>query len=93
MNNDTLTVKFQLEVKMICEAEASDLPNQLSIKLPASTISANFLSMLESGQLSDVTFLVEGHTIRAHSQILSARSEIFSKTLNSGMTESLSKRS
>lgn len=45
----------------------------------------------DTGRGSDVTFLVKGKPVHAHSQILLARSEFFSSELLGGMRESISK--
>jgi len=47
--------------------------------------------LFETGKCSDVTILVDGESIKAHSPILCARSEVFDKLLNGGMRESVSK--
>lgn len=53
--------------------------------------SEQFRSLLDSGALSDVTFLVEGESISAHRAILSARSEYFHAMFRvGGMSESRS---
>ena len=53
--------------------------------------SEQFRSLLDSGALSDVTFLVEGEFISAHRAILSARSEYFHAMFRvGGMSESRS---
>merc|ERR1712228_762067 len=49
------------------------------------------LAFLDTGKNSDVVIHVEGEAIKAHSQILSSRSEVFDKLLNGGMCESVSK--
>ena len=43
------------------------------------------------GLPGDVTFFVQGETIKAHSPILCARSEVFEKELTAGLKESTSK--
>ena len=45
----------------------------------------------DSGRGADVTFLVKGEAICAHSQILLARSDVFASELLGGMQESISK--
>ena len=51
--------------------------------------SEQFRSLLDSGALSDVTFLVDGESISAHRAILSARSEYFHAMFRAGgMSES-----
>jgi hypothetical protein len=49
------------------------------------------LTLLNSGKHSDVTFVVDDEHVRAHAQILCARSEVFDKLLSCGMQESVSK--
>jgi speckle-type POZ protein len=61
------------------------------VEVPASTLHATLSFLLESGNNSDVTFLVEGEPIKAHSQILCVRSEFFDKELTCGFRESVSK--
>ena len=45
----------------------------------------------DGGRGADVTFLVKGEAICAHSQILLARSDVFASELLGGMQESISK--
>merc|ERR1712083_813673 len=65
--------------------------NRPYVKVPSGTLAANLLSLLGDGKCSDVTFIVEGVHMKAHSQILCARSEVFDRQLNGGMRESVSK--
>ena len=52
---------------------------------------AESLTCKDSGRGADVTFVVKGEAIRAHSQILLARSDVFASELLGGMQESISK--
>merc|ERR1711874_882731 len=63
----------------------------MEIEVPAPTICSNMLSMLEEGKYSDVTFCVKGEAIKAHTQVLCCRSEVFERQLHGGMRESVSK--
>jgi len=89
VEDDTLTVKVQVEVmedsSVVTEAPTSD------VVVPLPTITTNLLSMLEDARNTDTTFIVEERRISAHSQILSARSEVFDRELNGSMQESISK--
>ncbi|CAL1154348.1 unnamed protein product [Cladocopium goreaui] len=85
-----LTAKFELEVRPNVELDPMPL-KRASIEVPPSTIAAEFTAMLEEGRGADVTFLVQGERVPAHSQILAARSSVFERQLNSGMKESISK--
>jgi len=92
VHNDTLTVKFELEVRE-CNNDPDSLPEKgLNIQVPPSSLGSNLLSMLEEGKCSDVVFVVNGETLMAHSQVLVARCELFEKQLQSGMSESVSKK-
>jgi len=47
--------------------------------------------MFEDGKYCDVTCILDEETIKCHSFILAARSEVFDRELNGGMNESISK--
>lgn len=89
VEDDIMTVKCELEVR------PSDDPMRLCVQpkidVPPATIGDNLLHFLMESTSSDVTFIVEGAPIKAHSQILSARSEVFSRQFNGYMRESVSK--
>ncbi|CAE7733865.1 BPM1 [Symbiodinium sp. CCMP2456] len=89
VENDTLTVKFELEVRPNEWAESA--PLRLVGEVPEPTMSDDTQVLLEEGKCCDITFMVQDEVIHAHSQILCARSEVFSKQLTAGMQESLSK--
>ena len=46
-------------------------------------------ALLEEGNCSDVQFMVQEEVIHAHSQVLCARSEVFSKQLTAAPQQSL----
>ncbi|CAE7639816.1 BPM1, partial [Symbiodinium sp. CCMP2456] len=89
VENDTLTVKFELEVRPHQDEEI--LPMIPAAEVPEPTILKDTRALLEQGTCSDVRFMVQGEEIEAHSQILCARSEVFRKQLTGGMQESISK--
>jgi speckle-type POZ protein len=89
IEDDTLTVKVHLEVRRPDEPESSVIKPEVDV--PPPTIGANLLALLDTGNCSDVTFIVDGQHIKAHSPILCARSEVFDKQLNCGLSESVSK--
>ncbi|OLQ14645.1 BTB/POZ and MATH domain-containing protein 1 [Symbiodinium microadriaticum] len=89
VQDDTLTVKFELDVRPDEPPKAQRL--SLPADVPEPTISQDTQALLEEGKCSDVQFLVQDEVIHAHSQVLCARSEVFSKQLTAGMQESLSK--
>lgn len=87
--DDALTVKFNLQVR------PNQYPNTKTLApdvlVPPATLHRDMLSALESGKGSDVTFIVEGEAIKAHSLILCCRSEVFDRQLNGGLRESVSR--
>ena len=89
VENDTLTMKFKLEVRPDMRAESA--PLSLTTEVPEPTVSDDTKALLEEGKCSDVRFMVQDEVIHAHSQILCARCEVFSKQLTGGMQESMSK--
>mmetsp|Transcript_44391 Transcript_44391/g.82555 ORF Transcript_44391/g.82555 Transcript_44391/m.82555 type:complete len:519 (+) Transcript_44391:79-1635(+) len=90
--DDTVTVKIELEVLPNTPWEPSaGLVRRAHVHVPPSTISTQMRSALDTGENSDITFIVQGQSCKAHSQILSARSEVLDKQLHSGMRESVSR--
>ncbi|CAE7336010.1 BPM1 [Symbiodinium sp. KB8] len=89
VQNDTLTVKLELEVRPDAFAEPQVL--SLATEIPESTIVQDTQALFEEGTCSDVRFMVQDEVIHAHSQVLCARSEVFGKQLTAGMQESVSK--
>lgn len=88
VQDDALTVKFEMEVR--AHAEPSK-PAHLEVEVPSATICSDLLTMLEEGKWSDVNFSVKGESIKAHSQVLCPRSQVFERQLYGGMRESVSK--
>ncbi|CAE7639783.1 BPM2 [Symbiodinium sp. CCMP2456] len=89
VQDDTLTVKFELQVRPDqCETRQRW---SLATEVPEPTILKDTRALLEQGTGSDVRFMVQDEVIQAHSQILCARSEVFRKQLTAGMQESLSR--
>eukprot|EP00928_Gymnodinium_smaydae_P074257 TRINITY_DN57323_c0_g1_i1.p1 TRINITY_DN57323_c0_g1~~TRINITY_DN57323_c0_g1_i1.p1 ORF type:complete len:527 (-),score=129.24 TRINITY_DN57323_c0_g1_i1:154-1734(-) len=84
---DALTVKFELAVRP--DADFSTIKPHVEVTPP--TLSANLCSLLEDGRCSDITFVLSDGSIKAHSQIICARSEVFDKQLHGGMREATSK--
>jgi len=91
LEDDTLTVRFELEVRLPIVLDKIQEPLPVNVEIPSATMAADFLSLLDTERCSDVTILVDGETIKAHSQILCSRSEVFDRLLNGGMRESASK--
>ena len=79
VEEDTLTVKFELEVRP--EGVPQSEPLRPAVELSGSTICHDMQMLLEEGTCSDVRFMVQDEVIQAHSQILCARSEVLSKQL------------
>ena len=89
VQNDTLTLKFELEVRPDEYETRQGL--SLAAEVPEPTIIEDTRALLEQGTCSDVRFMVQDEVIQAHSQVLCARSEVFRKQLTGGMQESVSK--
>ncbi|CAE7403584.1 BPM1 [Symbiodinium sp. CCMP2456] len=87
--DDTLTVKFELEVRP--EEEPDSESSTPAAEVPEPTMAEDMRALLEEGNCSDVQFMVQEEVIQAHSQVLRARSEVFSKQLTAGLQESISK--
>jgi len=91
IENNTLTVRFELEVRLPISYDDLTSERRVKVEVPSATITADLLSLLDAERCSDVKFLVDEETINAHSLILCTRSEVFDKLLNGGMRESASK--
>eukprot|EP00747_Dinoflagellata_sp_TGD_P156632 gnl/TRDRNA2_/TRDRNA2_177678_c4_seq9.p1 gnl/TRDRNA2_/TRDRNA2_177678_c4~~gnl/TRDRNA2_/TRDRNA2_177678_c4_seq9.p1 ORF type:complete len:522 (+),score=83.49 gnl/TRDRNA2_/TRDRNA2_177678_c4_seq9:75-1640(+) len=93
--DDVLTAKLRVDVRPDVEYE-DVLKHEVDkdvgdIVVPSSTITDRLALLLESGAGSDLTFVVQGERIRAHSAIVSACSDVLQRLLACGMQESISK--
>lgn len=82
---DALTVKVELEVRRDTGYDKRYDPH---VDVPPGRITKDLLTLLDEERCSDVTCIVQGVPIKAHSQILCARSEVFDRQLRSGLRES-----
>ena len=89
VQEDTLTVKFELEVRPMRRFQ--QCPWSAGLEIPEPTILEDTKALLQEGKCSDVRFMVKDEVIQAHSAILCARSEVFCRQLTAGMQESISK--
>lgn len=90
--DDALTAKLNVEVRPKVRYSEKDCRREVNaIVLPPSSLNDNLLLLLDSAAASDVTFKVQGDVIKAHSQILSACSEVLQRQFSCGMQESISK--
>ena len=62
-----------------------------AVDLPNLRLQKQFSQLLDSGDQSDVTFVVQGEKLKAHKLVLTTRCEVFGSMFDSGMTETLSK--
>eukprot|EP00931_Biecheleriopsis_adriatica_P115436 TRINITY_DN91220_c0_g1_i1.p1 TRINITY_DN91220_c0_g1~~TRINITY_DN91220_c0_g1_i1.p1 ORF type:complete len:616 (+),score=133.77 TRINITY_DN91220_c0_g1_i1:72-1919(+) len=88
IEDDVLTVKLELEVRTDLFCAAVEYVSSY-VDVPPSDIIANWRDLLRDGKHSDITFIVDGERIEAHSLVLSMRSEVFDRLLHGGMRESL----
>jgi len=87
--DDCLTTKLIVRVRPnVVYHKTNDVDD---VTVPPPTLSDNLQSYLESSAGSDVNFIVQGESIRAHSQILSARTDVFKRQFSCGLQESMSK--
>ena len=90
VHDDVLTLKFVLEVRPQRGYSSRVVAREVA-GVPEPTLCRDTQALLEQASCSDVEFRLQGEVIRAHSQVLCARSEVLKKQLNSGMQESMSK--
>lgn len=90
VTDDTLTIRFEIEVHPF-DAEPTELSLSCGPSISPPTIAADFLSLFNQGKYTDVTFIVQGERIKAHKLVLCARSEVFDRMFNAGMSESVSR--
>jgi len=92
VKNDALTVKVELEVRLLQSINRVATTPLPAIEVPPPSLSADFLAQLESANESgDVTFFVDGERICAHTFVVCARSEVFSHMLRGPMREAASR--
>lgn len=84
--DDVLTAKLQVQVRPSVETKGTK-----ACVVPPPRLGDNLLLLLDNDVASDCTFKVQGETIRAHSQIISAGSSVLQRLFSSGMRESMSK--
>ena len=89
VENDTLTVKFVVEVRPDDQVVRHPLPE--AEEIPGPTLHCDTEALLQNSTCSDVQFVIQDEVIMAHSQILCARSEVLQKQLSVGTKESISK--
>ena len=94
VHDDVLTVKVKLEVrehKAFGRGSTTEAA-PAAVAVPPPTIGADLLSLFEGaagGSGGDVTFLVAGERIRAHANVLCARSDVFARELTGSMREAV----
>ncbi|CAE7171611.1 BPM1, partial [Symbiodinium pilosum] len=86
---DELTMKCVLDVRS--GQPPVTIPRYPTGELQGTSMSSDMQAFLESGNFSDVQFVVQDEVINAHSQVLCARSEVFRLQLTAGMQESVTK--
>lgn len=88
--DDVMCAKLKVEVRPICRWEEQH--NHCNIVVPPPSLCDKLLSILNDDDIgADVTFIIQGERVQAHSQILSAASEVFKRQLTCGMQETTTK--
>jgi speckle-type POZ protein len=82
---------------LVLEVKSKSWPTRNKIPLigdqiPEPTFGKDFHTLLQEGRHSDITFVVKGEEIKAHSLVLKARSKVFEKELSIGMREAAEQR-
>ena len=100
VQDDTMTVKIHLEVRLLKPLgrtllQATTGPAIPPIKVPPPMLGADLLALLDGSFTAaldgHVTFMVGGEPIRAHAFVLGARSEVFAHMLSGSMREAASR--
>ncbi|CAJ1454298.1 unnamed protein product [Effrenium voratum] len=73
VENDSLTVKFELEVRP--DDWYGRAPLKPHVEVPPCTFAQDMKALLDDGRCSDVEFVVQDERMTAHTAILCARSE------------------
>ncbi|KAJ4764752.1 BTB/POZ and MATH domain-containing protein 2 [Rhynchospora pubera] len=76
LRDDVFTIKCTIDVVTYPKGTTN-----YSLIVPPSSLTPDLVHLLESGQGSDVTFVVKGERFKAHRCVLAARSAIFSAQL------------
>jgi hypothetical protein len=59
----------------------------IGVQVPQPSLPKDMLTLLESGQFADVTFVIGDQRIKGHKAILATRSNFFKNMFTSGMRE------
>lgn len=93
--NDTIKIKYKIELVVMSggafcrpEPEAA-LP---TVEIPEPRLSEDLGGLLETGEGSDFTFVVEGEEMAAHRLIVASRSPVFKALLDNDMREGKEKK-
>jgi len=90
VKDDALTVMVKVEVRT--GGANRQLTAPASVEVPPSSLVADLLAQLDGADGSgDVAFFVGGERLHAHSQIICARSQVFSHMLRAPMREASSR--
>ena len=91
LQNDTLTVKCAVEVRPNQRPNSQTCRLNSSVEVPGPTMEHDMRALWEKGACSDVQFAIQGDLLKAHTQVLCARSEVFAAQLTCGMQEASTK--
>ncbi|OEL28157.1 BTB/POZ and MATH domain-containing protein 2 [Dichanthelium oligosanthes] len=89
LRDDNLTIQCDVTVYKEPRVSTCEFYNQ--IEEPPSDITKKLGKLLETGEFSDVTFLVGGETFKAHRMVLAMQSPVFKAKLYGPMREATAK--
>ena len=88
--DDVFTAKIKLEVRPKVDFSEEE-KTIAAIEVPNSKLGNEFLNLLDKGVCGDVSIVIQGEAISAHSVVLAARSEVFQRQFSCGLQESTSR--
>ncbi|KAH9382514.1 hypothetical protein HPB48_011331 [Haemaphysalis longicornis] len=89
LSDDSLTILCKLSVLEGEPVTVSGQNNTSTVNVPNCQLSEDYGMLFESGQLSDVVFVLDGRELRAHKPILVARCSVFASMFEHDMLENV----
>ena len=80
---------WRIFIEFEYEKEGASLPSSSPSSTPANDLQTDLLKLLDSAPNTDVTFIVQGESIKAHKSILAVRSQYFQRMFESDVEENI----